>query len=69
MRYFSIHEWVGLIFLLSSGFSSATGSLVADPPTLFLACLTVVGIFACENLLGSRRRRVALPVVSGQWRN
>ena len=72
MEAFGLHEWAGVILLISSGFSSANGSLVPDPPTLFFAGLTVAGLFICEQLLFARRQRRRQPapvVVRGHWRN
>jgi hypothetical protein len=63
------HVWAAVILLVSSGFSPANGSLVADPRTIFLVGLTVAGMFACEYSLRGRCRRPALPVVGGHSRN
>ncbi len=69
MKNFSIHEVAGCLLLVAICFSPADGSLVADVPTIFLAALTVAGMFACECLLPSRRRRPAPTVVDALWRN
>ena len=69
MKSFGIHEWAGVILLASICFSPANGSLVADPPTIFLAGLTLAGVLACEYRLRDRRRRLAPPVVGRHWRN
>jgi hypothetical protein len=51
-------DWcVVVIFVVSSGFSFVDGSLVADPPTIFLAGLIAAGMLVCEYSMRGRRRR------------
>jgi hypothetical protein len=71
MKGSSIHWWAGVIFLIFNGFSPVSGSLFADPPTIFLLGLTATGMLVCEfSMRGRRRRRrPALAVVVGHSRN
>jgi hypothetical protein len=66
-----IELWVGVIFLVSCGFSVVGGSLVADPPTVILAGMVGMGMLACEFSMPERRRRrrPPMPIVTGPSRN